>query len=168
MKVRHFLPVLLVTLAVPAPAAESGFAAKASDVLERPVPGSRVIGRIGKKQGIEILARSGGWAKIAAGGASGWVAAGDLRLAPRRTATSAPPARATGGRDTGIRGFSEEELMVGAPNRIEAGKLKAYAASAKDAANFARIANLRQRQQDYLDMQDYMPDGKLPEGFFDE
>jgi hypothetical protein len=38
----------------------------------------------------------------------------------------------------------------------------------EDAATFARAANLKPRQQDYIQMQEYMPEGGFPEGYFDE
>jgi hypothetical protein len=45
-----------------------------------------------------------------------------------------------GKNDTGIRGFSEEELLVGAPNQAEGETLRRLGVAARDAASFARAA----------------------------
>ena len=70
--------------------------------------------------------------------------------------------------NSGIRGFSEEELLVGAPNQAESERLQRVGVSVRDAVNFARTANLQPRKQDYIEMLDYMPEGGFSESFFDE
>ena len=167
---RVTLLILIAAFCMPARGADAGYAAKAVDLLERPGSQAKVVTKLAKRQPVQIIGRDGSWAKAKSGNATGWVRLADLRLSMATSKSPASPSAPAnpGKKDTGIRGFSEEELMVGAPNRIEADKLKGYAVTAKDAVTFARTGNLRQRKQDYLEMQDYMPDGKVPEGFFDE
>lgn len=85
-----------------------------------------------------------------------------------RRVPAAADQKNAGRSDTGIRGFSEDELLVGAPNLAEGDKLRRFGVAARDVASFARAANLRPRTQDYILMNEYMPEEGLPEGFFDE
>ena len=91
----------------------------------------------------------------------------DVRLNPS-PARKIAVAAAKSPTNSGIRGFSEEELLVGAPNQAESERLQRVGVSVRDAANFARAANLRPRQQDYIEMREYMPEGGFSESFFDE
>lgn len=161
--------LLLLVLAggcLPAWAADSGYAAKTTPLLERPAKQSRTLLELSKQQAVQIVGRQGSWAQVRAGTATGWARLADLRLS---AAAAVAPVRAPVGKnDTGIRGFSEEELLVGAPNQAEGERLRAVGVSLRDAIGFARAANLRPRRQDYIQMQDYMPEGGFPDGFFDE
>jgi hypothetical protein len=162
--------LLLSLLAIPALAAQAGdagFIPKAIDLLDRPAADAKPVAKLVKSQAVEVIGRNGSWANIKAGAKNGWIRMIDVRLNPspgRKIA--AAPAKAPN--NSGIRGFSEEELLVGAPNQAESERLKRIGVSVRDAANFARVANLRPRQQDYIEMSEYMPEGGFPEGFFDE
>jgi hypothetical protein len=160
---------LLLLPVLSARAADSGYLPKAVDLLDRPAANADSVAHLPKQQVVQVIGRTGSWAHVRAGASSGWLRLIDIRLAAGR---SVQTAAVSGGRPasarSGIRGFSEEELMVGEPNRVEADKLRRYAVSAQDAAAFARSGNLVARRQDYLEMLDYMPEGKPPEGFFDE
>lgn len=162
---------LIAAACMPAQGADAGYAAKAVDLLELPGSQGKVVMKLAKRQPVEILGRDGSWAHAKSGNITGWVRLADLRLSVVASkAPAAPSARANPGKknDTGIRGFSEEELLVGAPNQAEGEKLRRLGVPAKDAASFARAGNLKPRQQDYIQMQEYMPEGGFPEGFFDE
>ena len=168
MRSRVFLLLLLATLAFGAYAADAGYVPKAIDLLDRPAAAAKSIARLAKQQPVEVIGRKGSWANVKAAAGSGWIRMIDVRLIAAPSLRIAAVARGKSASESGIRGFSEDELIIGLPNRIEADKLRGYAVTAKDAATFARTGNLRQRKQDYLEMLDYMPDGKPPEGFFDE
>jgi hypothetical protein len=165
---RSFILLLLASCCLPAHGADRGYAAKATELLERPAAQAKAMAQLAKRQAVEIVGRNGSWANAKAGAVTGWVRLADLRLdaAPAKSPASAPPS--AGKKDTGIRGFSEEELLVGAPNQAESERLKRVGVTVRDAVNFARAANLRSRQQDYIQMQEYMPEGGFPPGFFDE
>lgn len=146
--------------------ADRGFVPRAIPVLDRPATGARSLASLKDKQAVEILRRSGAWLQIKAGAISGWVPLAAVRLAGG--AEAAADARPMRRNDTGIRGFSEEELLAGAPNRAEAARLNALAVPGAEAERFARAGKLQPRPQDYLEMQDYMPAEGLPPDFFDE
>ena len=167
---RISLLILFAAFCLPAEGGDAGYAAKAVDLLERPGSQAGVVTKLAKRQPVEIIGRDGSWAKAKSGNATGWVRLADLRLKVAMSKSpESPPARPNPRKnDTGIRGFSEEELLVGAPNQAEGEKLRRIGVAARDAAIFARAANLKPRQQDYIEMQEYMPEGGFPEGFFDE
>ena len=138
-----------------------------AEVRERPAESARVVGRLAKKQKVDVLARQGNWTRIRGPNASGWVRLLDVRFdAPPAGAVST--ARVRSGRGDGIRGFSEEDLLAGTPGHSELGKLKKYAVTPRDASSFARGAGLKARPLDYLDPMEAMAFERLPEDFFDE
>jgi hypothetical protein len=147
---------------------DAGFAAKVTELRERPEAQAKALTQLAKRQSVQILGREGSWAKARAGNVSGWVRLADLRLGATTWKEPAPRRASEAKKDSGIRGFSEEELLIGAPNHAESDRLKRVGVSARDAASFARAANLQARQQDYIQMLDYMPEGGFPPGFFDE
>jgi hypothetical protein len=165
---RAFILVLLASSCLPALGADGGYAAKATELLERPAAQAKAVMQLAKRQPVQIVGRDGSWAKAKAGTATGWVRLADLRLNAASSKAPAPRQANGGNKDTGIRGFSEEELLVGAPNQAESERLKRVGVSVRDAVNFARVANLRPRQQDYIQMLEYMPEGGFPPNFFDE
>lgn len=148
--------------------ADRGFVPRAIPVLDRPAIGAKSLASLQDKQAVEILRRGGAWLQIKAGAISGWVPLAAVRLASGAQTAMAVGARPMRKNDTGIRGFSEEELLAGAPNRTEAARLNALAVPAAEAERFARAGKLQPRPQDYLEMQDYMPAEGLPPDFFDE
>lgn len=164
---RTRLAVFLIALPVyPVFAAESGFASRAADLRERPADAARATGKLTKKQPLQVLAREGNWARVSAGSANGWVRLIDVRLDPPK-GKALPLNRAKSAKDSGVRGFSEEELLGGTPGHSEVDRLKMFAVAAKDANGYARGAGLKARKLDYLDQLDYLS-ADLPEDFFDE
>ena len=159
--------LLLALCALPAYAAESGYAARDAELRERPAESARSVGKLAKKQKLEVLARQGNWMRVQEAKATGWVRLLDVRL-DAAPASVLPAARVRPAKDDGIRGFSEEDLLAGAPGHAELDKLKMYAVTAKDAGGFARGAGLKARKLDYLDPMDAMAIDRLPEDFFDE
>jgi hypothetical protein len=165
---RRILPALLfAALAGNAQAADPGYAARDAELRERPADSARIVGRLTKKQKVEVLARQGNWTQVRGATAAGWVRLLDVRFdAP--PASALPAARVRPLKDDGIRGFSEEDLLAGVPGHSETGKLKKYAVTARDANGFARGAGLKARKLDYLDPGEVMAFDRLPEDFFDE
>ena len=167
MRSRIPLLFLLAMPAIAAHAGDAGYVPKAVDLLDRPAADAKPVTKLVKQQPVEIIGRNGSWANIKAGAGSGWVRMIDVRLNPS-PARKIVVAAAKSPTNSGIRGFSEEELLVGAPNQAESERLKRVGVSVRDAVNFARAANLRPRQQDYIEMRKYMPEGGFSESFFDE
>ena len=167
MRGRLLLLFLLVMPAIAAQAADAGYVPKAVDLLERPAADGKPVIKLVRQQPVEIIGRNGSWANIKAGAGSGWIRMIDVRLNPSPGRKSAVVA-AKSPTNSGIRGFSEEELLVGAPNQAESERLRRVGVSVRDAVNFARTANLRPRKQDYIEMLEYMPEGGFSESFFDE
>jgi uncharacterized protein YgiM (DUF1202 family) len=159
--------LLLALLSLPAYAAEPGYAARDAELRERPAESARVVGKLAKKQKVEVLARQGNWTRVQDARATGWVRLLDVRF-EAAPASALPTARVRPPKDDGIRGFSEEDLLAGTPGHSELDKLKKYAVTAKDAGGFARSAGLKPRKLDYLDSMDAMAIDRLPEDFFDE
>ena len=167
MRMRISAFVLFAILPMPGHATEPGFAARATELRARPADSAQVTGRLAKKQKIEVLARDGAWTQVRGTGGAGWVRLLDVRYdAPAGQAL--PAARVKPLKDNGIRGFSEEDLLAGTPGNSEIGKMKAYAATAKDASGYARSAGLKPRKLDYLDPGDYLSVEQLPDDFFNE
>jgi hypothetical protein len=168
MLARIFLPALLALASSTARGAEQGYTAKALDLLERPQAEARVLTRLAKRQPLQLVGRAGSWVNVRARDSAGWMRLADLRL--NAAAAPAPASRPTGtaGKKAGIRGFSEEELVIGAPNHAESERLRRAAVSVREAVSFARAANLHARRQDYIQMLDFMPEGGFPKEFFDE
>jgi len=162
------LPALVAISSSTAQGAEGGYAAKAVDLLERPQAEARVLTRLAKRQPLHLIDRAGSWVNVRAGNLAGWIRLADLRLSAATAAVPASRPSGTAGKNAGIRGFSEEELLVGAPNHAESERLRRASVSVGEALSFARAANLRARQQDYIQMPDFMPEGGFPKEFFDE
>jgi hypothetical protein len=159
---RICLPALAAIFSSSAQSADAGYAAKAADLLERPQAEARVLIRLAKP--LQVIDRAGSWVKVRTGNLAGWTGLADLRLNAGIAATPASRSAGTSTRNIGIRGFSEVELLVGAPNHAESERLQRGAVSVREAVSFARAANLRARQQDYIQMLDFMPEGGLPKG----
>lgn len=162
--------MLLVGVCLPAWAGDAAYTAKPIGVLEAPEAQAKIIATFARRHPVEILGRQGAWAKIRSSNTTGWIRLGDLRLASvAPNIAGATRNKASGARtETGIRGFSEEELLVGAPNHAEGEKLRRFAVSASEAEVFARAANLKARRQDYFLMREFLPEDGFPEGFLDE
>ncbi|HEX4985249.1 MAG TPA: hypothetical protein VFV71_04165 [Burkholderiales bacterium] len=153
-------------MATAAGATERGYMAKTADLLDAPAAGARRTAGLAKRQSVDVLGRSGSWARVQAGASVGWVRSIDLRL------DVSMPGQATAARvkpagDNGIRGFSEEELVAAATGAGDLDKFRHMGVSVKDAAQFARAAGLKPRKQDYFESTDLMS-RDLPADFFDE
>jgi hypothetical protein len=165
---RIFLLILLAAPAFGVHAGEAGYVPRAIDLLDRPTADAKPVGRLIKQQPVEVIGRNGSWANVTAGARSGWIRMIDVRLNTAPSRQIATVARVKSASDSGIRGFSEEELLAGTPSRSELDKLKGFSVAAKEAAGFARSAGLKPRRQDYLDGSDYLSMDQLPDDFFDE
>ena len=167
MRGRLLLLVLLSMPAIATHAGDAGYVPKAIELLDRPASDGKGVTKLVRQQPVELISRNGSWVHIKAGTASGWIRMIDVRLKPSPAQKIAVVA-VKSPTSSGIRGFSEEELLVGTPNQAESERLRRVGVSVRDALNFARTANLQPRKQDYIEMLEYMPEGGFSESFFDE
>ncbi len=127
-------------------AAASGYVPKAAELREAPSASARAIAQLPGKRAVEILGRNGSWVRIQAGDNVGWVRTIDVRFESPPAAKSAT-ARAKSSSASGVRGFSEDDLLAGTPSPDEMEKFKRMALPAREAATFARSAGLKPRKQ---------------------
>jgi hypothetical protein len=168
MRSRVFLLLLLAPPAIGAHAGDAGYVPKAIDLLDRPAADAKPVAQLVRQQPVEVISRKGSWANVNARAKSGWIRLIDLRLNAIPSWQIAAGACVKSASDSGIRGFSEEELLAGTPSRSELDELKLFSVAVKDASSFARSAGLKPRRQDYLDGSDYLSLDQLPDDFFDE
>ncbi len=141
-------------------AIEAGVISKADDMREEPFRDAKAVKKLAVGEKLAIVARQGGWYKVKAGKATGWVHmlsvrkgdakkaggsdSGLLALASGRAGTGKVVAT------TGVRGLNEEELKAATFNEAELQRAEANASSKADAATFARQGKLAARPFDYL------------------
>ena len=167
---KSFVAVLALAASGALWAGETAYAPKAAELREHPAAQAKVVARVEANRPLQLLSRRGAWVQVRSAGSAGWVKLEQVRIGQREAVLPANARAGTPFRPSrsGIRGFSEEELLVGSPNEPEGGRLRQLQVSAVLAAEFARTASLRPRRLDYLEMSDYLPEGGPPPEFFDE
>jgi hypothetical protein len=138
-------------------AAEPAFLLRATDLKKEPATDAQTVAALAENTSVETLERKGGWARVKAGAAEGWVRLLALRYggpgAARqgdsgasqlfnvaRTGTSGTQVT------TGVRGLDAEMISSARPNPAELARLTQFAATPDAAAGFAAQGQL-QRQQ---------------------
>jgi len=152
--------ILHALLAAPVYAAQAAYAVRSTEIKLRPFSDAKTVANLDEKAKVNILLRQGGWVKINSKNGNGWV-----RMLSVRSESAARKRGDTGlisllnvGRSgssgitttTGIRGLSEEDLKNAQPNPVEFEKLEKYAVNKASAEKFARDAELKSQQFDYL------------------
>jgi hypothetical protein len=152
---------LLICLTAPAWAAgEAGTALKADDIKAEPFRDAKVVGRLSPGDRVNIVKRDGGWLMISSP-KKGWVKMLSIRrglggpsagVKPSGVAALASGRAGTGTvvSSTGVRGLNEETLKNARFDEKELKLDESYAASRKDADQFAAKARLKARRVDYL------------------
>jgi hypothetical protein len=128
---------------------------KDEDLKSAPSTTATKVSSVSKGSAVEVLERQGGWTRIRVGERTGWVRILSVRASVSTSGVGDLAALATR-RDNqvvavaGLRGLNEEELK-GAKFDPEALKLlNSFRAKPAEAKQFARAANLEQRQVPYL------------------
>ena len=160
MTLRAVLLLLAFLAAAPAAAQEQAFANRATELKERGSSEARTLATLDEGTPLTVLARSGGWTRVAAGGREGWVRVFHLRFPATAEASSGSTAEglASGltsalgfGRSrsqsatiatTGIRGLSPEELRQASPDTDELRRMHSFRADRAAAERFAREGRL--------------------------
>ena len=153
---------LAVILSLPAWAAAQGtaFTNRATEIRERAAPDARVVASLPEGAEVKVLARSGGWTRVDAGGQAGWLRVFHLRFPATADASESSGAQgfASGltsalgfGRKrsqsatiatTGIRGLSPEELKNASPDAEALRRMQSFRADQAAAERFAREGKL--------------------------
>lgn len=136
--------------------AEPATLIRATELKKEPATDAATVLELAENTGVDALERRGGWTRIKAGGAEGWV----KMLALRYGAPGTPKQGDTGLSQlftvartgssgtqvtTGVRGLEAEQITNAQPNAAELKRMQGYAASRDSAASFARQGKLQAR-----------------------
>ena len=167
MDLRALAIAALLVLAPAAWAQEQATTNRSTELKERGANEARALATLPENTAVKVLARSGGWTRVEAGGQSGWVNVFHLRFPTTVESKSGggnPFSSVTsflgGGRQTeksttiattGIRGLSPEDLKNANPNPAALAKMQTYRADKPAAERYARDAKLAAVSVDYVE-----------------
>jgi len=132
---------------------------RATDLKQEPASDSATLAALAENAAVEVIERKGGWTRVKAGEAEGWV----RMLALRYGAGAAKPGATgltqlfnvarTGSSGTqvttGVRGLDAQDLANAQPNPAELAKLQGFAADRDAAASFAAQGSLAAKPVEY-------------------
>jgi len=147
---------------------EQAFTNRATELKDRALPDSKTLASLPENTSVKVLARSGQWTQVEAGGQTGWVRVFHLRF-PATVSSSSPSGvgdSVMGGltsalgfgkpaakpatiATTGVRGLSPEDLQNASPDPEALRKAESYRADKPAAESFAREARLTSNSIDY-------------------
>jgi len=139
--------------------AEPATVIRATELKQEPASDSATVAPLAENTAVDALERKGGWTRIKAGNAEGWV----RMLALRFGSGTAKPgdsgvsqlfnAARTGSSGTqvttGVRGLDAQMLANAQPNPAELAKLKDFAVERGAAAGFAAEGSLSSKPVEY-------------------
>jgi len=154
MKIAVFIFTTFISFSC---AAEPAFLLRATELKKEPATDAETVAALAENAAVETVERKGGWTRVKAGTAEGWVRMLALRYggpgAAKRGDSGASQlfnvARTgTSGTQvtTGVRGLDAEMIASARPNPAELARLTQFAATPDAAAGFAAQGEL-QRQQ---------------------
>jgi len=137
---------------------------RSTELKERGAADARTVATLPENTAVKVLARSGGWTRVEAGGQAGFVNVFHLRFSTTVESKSGggnPFASVTsflgGGRQTeknatiattGVRGLSPEDLKNASPDGAALAKAQSYRSDKPTAERFAREGKLTAVQVD--------------------
>lgn len=145
---KALLPLLFLPLVA---WAEPATVIRATELKADPATDAATVAQLPEKAQVDALERKGGWTRVKAGGAQGWVKMLALRYdgTAKRGDTGVAQAfnvARTGSSGTqvttGVRGLDEEQLAKAQPNPAELAKLDRYAVDRAGANEFAAEGKL--------------------------
>ncbi len=161
-KVEHLVLIVLLLASFLA-AAEPGYVVRPVELMDEPYRDANVVITLEEGASVDIVERKGGWLKVNLNDNSGWARMSSIRKGDN---TPQPDAgtEAKGVLDfasgragtgnvvsaTGVRGLNEEELREAKFNAVEIEKMESLSVDRKAARNFAKKANLKTVQVDFL------------------
>lgn len=131
--------------------AEPATVIRATELKADPATDAATVAQLPEKAQVDALERKGGWTRVKAGSAQGWVKMLALRYdgTAKRGDTGVAQAfnvARTGSSGTqvttGVRGLDEEQLAKAQPNPTELAKLNRYAVDRAAASEFAAEGKL--------------------------
>lgn len=151
---RAFLLILLLPLAC---LAEPASLIRATELKKEPATDAETVVALAENTSVETLERKGGWTRVKAGTAEGWVRLLALRYGGPGAAKQGDSGASqlfnvarTGSSGTqvttGVRGLDAEMIASARPNPAELARMTQFAATPDAAAGFAAQGPL-QRQQ---------------------
>ncbi len=147
---KALLPLLFVPLVA---WAEPATVLRATELKAEPASDATTVAQLPEKTPVDALERKGGWTRVKAGNAQGWVkmlalrydGTGDTQRGDTGLAQAFNVAR-TGSSGTqvttGVRGLDEAELAKAQPNPAELAKLNRFAVDRAGATSFAEQGKL--------------------------
>lgn len=131
--------------------AEPATVIRATELKAEPATDAATVAQLAEKTQVDALERKGGWTRVKAGSAQGWVKMLALRYdgTAKRGDTGVAQAfnvARTGSSGTqvttGVRGLDEEQLAKAQPNPAELAKLNRFAVDRAGATEFAAEGKL--------------------------
>lgn len=134
--------------------AEPATVIRATDLKKDPASDAATVAELAENAAVDALERKGGWTRVKAGAAEGWV----KMLALRYSGTGAAKPGDSGVSQlfnvartgssgtqvtTGVRGLDAEQLANARPNAAELRKLQGFASTREAAAAFAAQGKLQ-------------------------
>jgi len=136
--------------------AEPATVIRATELKNEPATDAPTVSELAENASVEALERRGGWTRVKAGGAEGWVKMLALRYGAPGSARQGETglsqlfnAARTGSSGTqvttGVRGLEAEQITNAQPNAAELKKMQGYASSRDAATKFAAQGKLQTR-----------------------
>ena len=152
-----FLIVILVPLFC---WAEPATVIRATELKKEPATDAATVAALAENAAVEALERKGGWTRVKAGSAEGWVKMLALRYGGpgaakpgdsgvsqlfnvARTGTSGTQVT------TGVRGLDAEQIANARPNPAELRKMEGFASTKDDSTSFAHGGKLEPQRVEY-------------------
>jgi len=143
--------------------AEPATVIRATELKQDPASDSPTVAALAENAAVEAIERKGGWTRVKAGSAEGWVRMLALRYGAGAGAGAAKPGdtgitqlfsvarTGTSGTQvtTGVRGLDAQQLANAQPNPAEFAKLQEFASDRSAAAGFASNGALAAKQVEY-------------------
>jgi hypothetical protein len=134
--------------------AEPASLLRPTDLKQEPATDAATVATLAENAAVDAGERRGGWVRVKAGAAEGWVRLLALRYGgPAKAGDSGVAqvfsAARTGSSGTqvttGVRGLDEQMLATARPNAAELAKMTQFAATPEAAAGFAAQGKLERR-----------------------
>jgi hypothetical protein len=149
------MKAILILLFLPLLAwAEPATVIRATELKKEPATDAATLSELKENAHVDALERRGGWTRVRAGAAEGWVKMLALRYGTPGTQGETGLSQVfnvarTGSSGTqvttGVRGLEAEQIANAQPNPAELKKMQGYAATPEAAASFAAQAKLEAR-----------------------